>query len=466
MHIAPGASPKSNWGRWQEWWIVLALFGATGGFVGWFLDPPARYFASAPLFRLRSDFFLPHLQRLGGLLEYAASFLAQLDCLAWLGGFVFAGLVLLVSLATRSLLRRSGAHLAGVWTCPGLGLLLLYGQTPTPATGVAGGILLALTFLLVAPRARTYFPSMTLCLLYVAGPLPCLLFIVSGGLHEWHHRRSPRAALTCGVWILAWLAGVAVAGNSWVPLPPKQWPDSVSIATLVGLYASYPMLFILGIWMSRRQRSETIQEKAATKTSSGSAELTSVPPTRGWPGIALVLMVLAATTLGLRRETGRRHLNRLQAAAEGEDWRGVLNAATHLTYLPPAARLQLVRALYHLGRLNDDLFTFPQQSGVDLLASLSDGLAVCLPLSDTLFELGQINLAEHYAHEAMEVRGERPELLWRLARINLVKERPQAARVYLNLLSQTPFFRGRAARWLGSLDRDPTLRPRVFEKKR
>jgi hypothetical protein len=83
-------------------------------------------------------------------------------------------------------------------------------------------------------------------------------------------------------------------------------------------------------------------------------------------------------------------------------------------------------------------------------------------MSDTFLELGHVNLAERYAHEHLEVRGERPELLWRLAWINLVKERPRAARIFLIRLQKVPFHSGRAREWLarieqGALAADETL---------
>jgi hypothetical protein len=150
----------------------------------------------------------------------------------------------------------------------------------------------------------------------------------------------------------------------------------------------------------------------------------------------------------------RRAERRIQAAAEWQDWQAVLAAGSSLRTLPTPARLQVNRALFHTGRLADDLFAFPQRRGANLLASLADGPDVCLPLCDTMLELGQVNLAEHYVQEAEETRGEHPAMLWRLAKINLVKERPRAARVFLNRLRAVPFHRAEAARWLASLDQD------------
>jgi hypothetical protein len=72
-------------------------------------------------------------------------------------------------------------------------------------------------------------------------------------------------------------------------------------------------------------------------------------------------------------------------------------------------------------------------------------------------EMGLVNDAEHYAHEALEVEGNRPDLLRQLAQINVLKGRPQAARVFLNVLCQIPFEGDWARSCLQRLDRDPAL---------
>ncbi|MFM1941737.1 MAG: hypothetical protein RI897_719 [Verrucomicrobiota bacterium] len=101
-----------------------------------------------------------------------------------------------------------------------------------------------------------------------------------------------------------------------------------------------------------------------------------------------------------------------------------------MAVLPPETRIHLLRALYHRGVLLRDLFRHPLGAGEGLLPSLnSDGASVCLPLSDILMELGHHNLSLRYAHEALEVQGEQPVILERIAGINLLQGRSRAARI-------------------------------------
>jgi hypothetical protein len=71
--------------------------------------------------------------------------------------------------------------------------------------------------------------------------------------------------------------------------------------------------------------------------------------------------------------------------------------------------------------------------------------------------LGQVNQAERLALEAFENEGENPETLRLLAQINILKDRPAVARVYLHVLALVPFQREWAERRLRELETNPTL---------
>ncbi len=80
-----------------------------------------------------------------------------------------------------------------------------------------------------------------------------------------------------------------------------------------------------------------------------------------------------------------------------------------------------------------------------------------------MFALGQVNQAEKLACEALETRGDLPPVLEELAWINVVKRRPETARIFLKALAMHPLGRRTALEILERLDRDPEMNgdPRV-----
>jgi hypothetical protein len=88
----------------------------------------------------------------------------------------------------------------------------------------------------------------------------------------------------------------------------------------------------------------------------------------------------------------------------------------------PAAEISLVRALFHSGRLADDFFAFEALHDFELVPGFEGGQISLFPQSALLCELGQVNVAERFAHEALSCDGDRPATLKLFARINVLKE--------------------------------------------
>ena len=112
-------------------------------------------------------------------------------------------------------------------------------------------------------------------------------------------------------------------------------------------------------------------------------------------------------------------------------------------------------ALLETGQLGDRMFEFPQDP--QFLIQVGGEAVPHRGCHELLLQLGCINEAEQTAFEALEVGGLRPYLLRELALIHVVKGHPQAARVFLNLLS-SDVIHGRWARErLVQLDSDPSF---------
>lgn len=370
-------------------------------YVYLWVEPPLRYYQSAPEFFLRADFLADHTRRPGGLLDYAAAWLAQMDCRAALGALVASLIVGATTAGAAVLLRRTRRFHPALPLVPGLLLLALASRYDLPFLPVGLGVVLAVwgTVLWQAWRPAhvvlhwAAFCAIAALTFYGAGPIPALLFVLLGAASE--------------------------ATSSSRPCPG---PSS--------------------------------HRKEDSRPTSGAGTCQRVP---GWAGWAAVLAG-GASLLATTADTDRRVQLEIEWRAQQGRWEPALEAARRLRVRPaPTTRLAIHQSLCQTDRLTRDLFTFPQWQGADLFPSMREGLSICGPLSDTLLELGQVGLAEHLAHEALENIGERPHVLWQLARINVLQDRPRAARVFLNRMRQIPFQRAKAQQRLEALDADPTL---------
>jgi len=76
---------------------------------------------------------------------------------------------------------------------------------------------------------------------------------------------------------------------------------------------------------------------------------------------------------------------------------------------------------------------------------------------DIYLDLGFINMAQHYLVEAIDLYGERPALLRRLALVNVAVGNVGTARIYFNSLARVPFHAAWARDYLRRMDADPLL---------
>lgn len=496
---------------------ILLMVCAVWLYVGLWIDPPLRHHLAGPIFFLRFDFFTDHLDRTGGLVKYAAAWLAQMDCRAMLGAFVTTVLIGLVSGASALLLNRAGRCHPLTLCVPGLLLLVLAGRHDFPFQETALSVLLAVSTAAAWQIRRPArlgarwagFWLATTGLFYVAGPIPAALFVVLGTVWEAvlasrpglqtadrSLRRTPESTgtagatkpasepvrqvrapsgtpmretpghprtagligvLMCGLAVALIAVGILAVPDAGLAQLVSGWGRGVPLAVCVLLYVFLPCalwFFAAGTGTRLAGEPDPTGQGKNRRVARGLERLTRAPRWSWWAGG----LAVAVGVLALSSDANRTASLRIEWAAQEGRWEQALEAARNLHQFPgPAARMAIHRALYQTGRLTQDLFSFPQRRGLELLPSMREGIAVCAPLSDTLLELGQVGWAEHFAHEALENAGPRPHLLWQLARINVLQGRPQAARVFLNRLRQVPFQRERADRRLEALAADPAL---------
>ena len=241
--------------------------------------------------------------------------------------------------------------------------------------------------------------SLAALLFYVAGYWPCLHFAVLAGLCE---------MARYGRWSLGWGCVLAGLGSLLMAL---GWPG-------------VDLSLVLNAWGGGAVRNLWIALYLLVPVSMATAFVQQPARPLVWwrnvtkQGIAAGLLLPGWAAVWLLFDAPGKSMAQMDYHASRHEYGPVLLAAAKPAALHAASEIRLHRALYHQGRLLEDLFSYTNQTAWELLPSLSRGLDACRPQSETAFELGQINVAEHLAHEALECEGDRPELL-RLLRLSI-----------------------------------------------
>lgn len=450
--------------------LAVAFFALFFLYVWLRIEPALGYQRSGPVFFSSHFFFRPFLNYPGGLLEYAAAFLSQLNYYNWLGALVFAASGGLIFLVGRRVLQRfSGVapELASDLTpfAPLFLLLLLRERYDSVAPAVGMGLLLGLTLTLgyfSLPWSRTAVRLAACWLLaallfYVAGLWPCLLFVVLAALFEGLRRR--RWLLGLG-WVLT--AAVTPIGIACFPdaEPAKiliPWSEAKSVALAAALYFFFPLASVVLALFPRPAATMQSAPPIRRGDPSQSSRRRWFQTVGARRACAVGLFCLGWVWVWLGLDVVRKGQAQIEYYTDRKEYDKVLAVAAGLQPMDPASETYLHLALYHTGRLSQDLFSFTNQTVWEVLPGLGAGLESCRAQSGALLELGLVSDAEHLAHEALEWDGDRPDILRRLAQINVLKDRPNAARVFLNRLDQVPFQRAWAESCLRDLEANPRL---------
>lgn len=454
------SSPRSEATRAaprNEAWIWAGALLLFAGLHLWLrVDPTLRYDLLAPAFFTDRPFFARFGSVPGGPLDYAAAGFAQFGFHGWLGAAAFTAVLAGVFFAARHLFTiLSGRGSTGA--AGGLVVLLamLPGQFDGNAEGTALGLLLVLVvaigWLALPTRPRAVrvvaFWALTALLFYAGGTVPAL-WLVGVGMIVALLRRDLRLALECGAILL--LLPV------WIWLRPGWDPWAIVGQSGHGMTRALTLAawVFVPLWLG-------VQELIALGSSKVPwlamirARHESMTPRRRH-AVGLIGWILGAGLIGFSLDGSRRAAAQVEHSVQRQDWEGALVAARDLEEWPSSTRLHATRALAHSGRLLDDLFALPQDRTLGLLPAPASGLEMARALAQTLLELGQVNLAERLAHESLELEGARPKTLQLLARINVLLDRPEAARVFLKRLGLAPFRGAEAEAALRVLTADPS----------
>jgi hypothetical protein len=437
-----------------------------------------------PSFYTTWSFFVSHLSRPGGPVEYLSAFLSQLFYFSWLGALVLTVQAWAFTLLMACLVRRTGLpRLHAVAYVPALLLLALYGRYTYffPTTMASLCALAPACVYLRSATGRTpaigavSFMVLALVCYYVAGAA-MLVFALTCAIAELfvagRRRLAVLYALVAGGW--PYVFGVTIfgadVGNAYGELLPVSWRLLHFAARRRGvemvhiLYLLAPSVATAGGLVSALRTGERRASRVSEGRQPKDARVDrprAVPaccaasPVCRWLASTLALVaVAAAVAWGSFDRTQKRHFA-VDYYTYHAMWPQVLREGRQGRE-DPFVMHAVNRALYHTGRLGNEMFAWPQKPTYLLLPDPEHQWVYWQNFGVHL-ELGFVNFAENALMECLAGMGDRPMILQQLALINMVKGNPGTARVYLHKLSATLFHRGWARHYLRLLERDPDL---------
>ena len=402
-------------------------------------------------------FFQEHVSQVGGLVDYASRWLTQFFAIGWVGALIMSAAACLSCIAVDVLTHVAGRPRSTIARyVPAALLLVTWSRFSHPLQSVLALLAALLCFgvyhLLARRSATTAFIGLVALFVgayYTAGA-GALLFPVLVAPYESLIKRRPllsASALLC-VLVVPWVVGMTLLHGNF---EEAYFGFFVSAPGAIGwgrpcmlaLYLFFPIVLALAAlpirgpawWSGKRRLIWAIQ-------------------------LAVVLLAVGAAAW-FASDRGGRVVLQMDYYAQQERWPEVLRVADQM---PPGqfsirCNRNIMLAQYHTGRLGDEMFRYPQLPGIGLYSTPSSerGPDVYLQESRICLVLGQVNLAERWASEALECNGDLPAILEVLATINIVKGRPDTAKMFLSALSQKPLHRRWATDMLRRLDEDPHL---------
>lgn len=410
-----------------------------------------------PLLSWDIAFFGEFLTYPGGPVAYVSALLCQFYYFPWVGALIVTLVAWVLCLATRVFIESvSGTRPHALHFAPAVLLVLLYGRYANPlgtALALSAAMFCVCLYVRMALRAAlprlAAFVVLGAALGYVAGGA-ALTYATLCGIFELASKRrvlgliyvASAMALLCAAAVCILHVGIEEAYARLLP-PFGPESDAVSAIFMRWLYLFFPFA-ALGMTLQRRFAAEATRckDQDGSGAPAGTVErIRSSVLVRFMASCGLLAVVAAGVWFLFDVEF--RSVLRVEYYAQLRKWPQLLSEARRL----PVRRYDLNvkwnvnRALHYTGRLPHEMFSYPQErlglapSGAALVR-LKVRRPVYMKYSDVLFELGRVNESEHMAHEALELLGDRPSILRRLALINVVKEQPAAARVFLGALGR------------------------------
>jgi len=430
----------------------------------WLWVNPALIFQTQePVFFSTSRFLQEHLTWPGGVVEYLSALLGQFYYYPAAGALVLTMICWKASIAMGWLFSffkpvKANYIFLVIPSILLLGLSSLYTYNLSFSIGLLITLFLFILFLACAaglPAIRPLlFWILAIVNYYLAGGfviLFLLLYIIYLLFYYKNVFDILAALLVIPVpWLTArYLAYISFYDACFTHLPAKGF-------TVISVLAWSLWVYILAVmfmgWLIRRRSAaageEPVKYLLAFKNKTVSAIVQG----------GILLLLIAGVILSTGDSLVKSFLT-TDYLARHHKWQQLLDYQAGKTKSSLYETFETNRALYHSGRLLDEMFAFPQNWGTNsLFLTTQFSELSLLHNSDLDYDLGYYNESLHWVYEAVSMRGETGFNLQRLALLHLLKGEKNSARRCLSSLHNTIPFKKWAERYLAIMDNDSLLR--------
>ncbi|MBC8877071.1 MAG: hypothetical protein H8E44_47185 [Planctomycetes bacterium] len=477
-------APENTLQRWISGCVFFLLFYL---YVWLVIDPRLLHHSLGLLcsyhcvsYTTEWSFFWECVSRPGGVVDYGARFLWQFFCYGWMGALIVTAAAWTTSLAVDVLTRLADRPRGLVVRfVPAVLLAVICGHYEQPLKTVLS---LLVAFVCFAAYLRwssrggggrsVALLVLTCVVAFLLAGSGGLLFPCLAAIFEFIHRRRGLVGLVA----LLCVAGVPLTVGAAVfriPFGEQFWSCLLSDEQtgrpswlFTGLYLFFLAAFVGATWSRHWQAGRASTRERRRKSESTMPWRMRMPRFLqvGESGFAIRLAVVCLTAGAIAWSTldrSGRLVLQLDYYCQHGKWTEALDSAARL----PTGRVRayahrnVLLALCRTSRLLDEMFHYPQVTGDPYYRLVVEGGNLLFYTQDSriFLELGQVNLAEKCCLEAMVLSGERPSILKQLAVINIAKDRPETAKVFLNKLRKTLLHRKEAEAMLNRLEQDPRM---------
>lgn len=437
--------------------LLAVLFG---GYLYLVVDTRLIFEARDSLFLWDFRYFTDFLGQPGWLLRWFDALWVQWCHDGGGAAIVIAALAWLLMFSTSGAMDAlAGSKVRGTWIIPGISLFYLYDNHSMRTFALVGAAVNMLALwgwsCIRAERPVLRIAVFCICsvtLYYLTGNAFCC-FAICCLIYALARQRAWRLTLALAMIGVGakWAVEVMLPHlglRTWNFQVPATEANLLNVKTIM-FYGYFPLCALFAICLHLRKvsaflerlkgsstRNKTVKQKTGKMESSNkTGAVISRNDGVQWFCKTFILLAMAFAFGVFFLDKNRKALLEIDYCADNQQWADLLNNARKLKVYTQYVNHDVNLALYHTGRLPNEMFTFWQHYSIllDQEQVRGDSVGRVSKPCDLLFELGRVNEAEHTALELLE-NYPTGRTLKRLALIKIIKNDPEAARLFLQVL--------------------------------